>query len=176
MQAYANAEITPPTISPGLAAVSRRMGSVAPGTASAMPASAGTAPPPSTSAMLAALLVNDLDDDALALLARRLTPHLEPLEKPATRVAYTVESLAAELEVSAKTVRSAIARRELQGVKRGSRWIISARAVDEWASRPEPERTMPRQRTLSAPKLAGPSLRSVLWDGSRSVSGARSTR
>jgi hypothetical protein len=38
--------------------------------------------------MLAALLVNDLD----ALLARRLTPHLEPLERPATRAAYTVES------------------------------------------------------------------------------------
>lgn len=97
-----------------------------------MTASIGTAPPSSTSAVLAALLVNDLDGDALAMLARRLTPHLQQLYTPAVRAAYTVESLADELEVSPKTVRCAIARGELQAVKRGSRWIISARAVDEW--------------------------------------------
>jgi excisionase family DNA binding protein len=139
-------------------------------------ASIGTAPPSSTSAVLAALLVNDLDGDALAMLARRLTPHLQQLYTPAVRAAYTVESLADELEVSPKTVRCAIARDELQAVKRGSRWIISARAVDEWVSAPRPERTMPRGRTLSVPRLAGPSLRSVLCDGSRSASRTRSTR
>jgi Helix-turn-helix domain len=40
----------------------------------------------------------------------------------------TVASLPAELGVSQKTIRCAIARRELPAVKRGSRWIISADA------------------------------------------------
>jgi excisionase family DNA binding protein len=44
--------------------------------------------------------------------------------------AYTVESLAAAVGVSAKAVRNAIARGDLQAVKRGGRWLVPAAAVD----------------------------------------------
>ena len=52
--------------------------------------------------------------------------------EPATPV-YTVASLADALRVSPKVVRGAIARGELDAVKRGGRWIIPAEAVDAWA-------------------------------------------
>jgi excisionase family DNA binding protein len=88
--------------------------------------------------MLASLLLDGLSDQDLAVFARRLLPHLEQEQQGRARAhsAYTVSSLAAELGVSAKAVRCAIARRELEAVKRGSRWIISADAVSEWATAP----------------------------------------
>jgi hypothetical protein len=41
-------------------------------------------------------------------------------------------SLATELDVSEKVVRNAIARSELQAVKRGARWYIERDAVERW--------------------------------------------
>jgi excisionase family DNA binding protein len=76
-------------------------------------------------------------------------------------VAYTVASLAAELGVSQRTIRCAVARRELPAVKRGSRWIISAEAVRTWSAAAEDRRRTSRACRPSAPKAAGPSLRSV---------------
>jgi len=64
-----------------------------------------------------------------ALLAGEQADHL-PAEPPA----YTVDSLAAELKVTAKVIRNAIARGELPAVKRGRRWIISADAVRAWSA------------------------------------------
>jgi excisionase family DNA binding protein len=51
------------------------------------------------------------------------------LEAPA----YTVASLALTLGVSARVIRSAISRGELDATKRGGRWIIAASAVRRWA-------------------------------------------
>jgi excisionase family DNA binding protein len=65
--------------------------------------------------------------------------------------AYTVHSLAVTLGVSAKSIRNAIARRELRARKQGGRWIISAAAVEEW-SRPADERRFARRSTQKCNK------------------------
>jgi|tagenome__1003787_1003787.scaffolds.fasta_scaffold20852173_2 excisionase family DNA binding protein len=59
---------------------------------------------------------------------------VEPREPAEARPAYTVDALAEAIGVTAKVVRNAIARGELAAVKRGGRWIVSADAVEEWAS------------------------------------------
>ena len=123
---------------------------------------------------LASLLLEGLSDQDLAVFARRLLPHLQEgqLDRAGAHSAYTVASLAAELGVSAKSVRCAIARHELQAVKRGSRWIISADAVSEWATAPQAQNATARRRPAPlppAPKAAGPSLRSVLCGESRAA-------
>jgi excisionase family DNA binding protein len=125
------------------------------------------------SAALASILVASLDDHTVAALACRLAPHLNGSTEAAlgsSCTAYTVASLASELGVSPKTIRCAIARRELRAVKRGSRWIISAEAVNEWATAPTSGRSTTHTRRPLAPAAAGPSLRSVLIDG---IAGAR---
>jgi excisionase family DNA binding protein len=53
---------------------------------------------------------------------------------PADPPAYTVDSLAAALNVTARVIRNAIARGELAAVKRGRRWIISGGAVRAWTA------------------------------------------
>lgn len=129
---------------------------------------AAVGPGLSASAALAALLLDGLDEDALRALARRLAPHfrrLENVNQQVRHLAYTVDSLAAELSVSPKAIRCAIARGELRGVKRGSRWVISADAVTEWASAPKPRPIRGSSCRPRAPKTAGPSLRSVLCEG-----------
>jgi excisionase family DNA binding protein len=126
-----------------------------------------------SSALLAQLVLDGLDDDALAALAHRLDPHLRraaPLDPAGGHIAYTVASLAADLGVSQKAIRCAIARRELPAVKRGSRWIVSAEAVRSWATAPERGTKEGRARSAIAPKAAGPSLRSVLCGQSRGES------
>jgi excisionase family DNA binding protein len=115
----------------------------------------------------ASLLFEGLSNQDLAVFARRLLPHLQEsqLDGAPAHPGYTVASLAAELGVSDKAVRCAIARHELRAVKRGSRWIISADAVSEWATAPETAEASVRRRhapSPPAPKAAGPSLRSVL--------------
>jgi excisionase family DNA binding protein len=129
----------------------------------------------SPSAILASLILDGLDDHGLAVLARRLLPHLpQDADRHADRghVAYTVASLAVELGVSEKAIRCAIARHELSAVKRGSRWIISAEAVSAWATASEARRASRRPSCPTAPQAAGPSLRSVLC-GAASRGGAR---
>jgi excisionase family DNA binding protein len=119
------------------------------------------------SSLLASLVLDGLDDHGLAALARRLMPHLRQSADADERghIAYTVASLAIELGVSQKTIRSAIARRELSAVKRGSRWIISGEAVRAWAAPSDEQRRTGRARATAAPRAAGPSLRAVLCDG-----------
>jgi excisionase family DNA binding protein len=48
---------------------------------------------------------------------------------------YTVSSLAEALRVSPKAISNAIRRGELDAVKRGGRWYISAEAVTTWTTR-----------------------------------------
>ena len=85
--------------------------------------------------MLVAALVDALaaDPAAIAQLRRLLVADTRVALAPEPAV-YTVSSLAAVLGVSARVVRGAIVRKELAAAKRGGRYIISARAVDEWAA------------------------------------------
>jgi len=69
--------------------------------------------------------------DRLAdLLAPRLAERLPDREE--ARIGYTIASLAADLGVSAKTVRGAVHRGELPAVRRGSRYVIAADAAQAW--------------------------------------------
>jgi hypothetical protein len=161
MQAYARAELAPPESE--LRLVASPPGGQA--TPLAVTASRLNAPVTKASA-LASLLLDGLDDQGCAALARRLLPFLGQAGTEARSVpaAYTVASLAAELGISPKAIRCAIARRELAAVKRGARWIISADAVRTWSGAPERRRTVHRSRAAAVPKSAGPSLRSVLCE------------
>lgn len=173
MQAYANAELAPHKSElrfapkPLAARTVPLLGDDEPGARAE-----GVAAP---SAVLASLILDGLDDQGLAVLARRLRPFLEQEGKPNTGTvpaAYTVATLAAELDMSAKAIRCAIARRELAAIKRGSRWIISPDAVHSWATAAERRCATRHPRRAAAPKLAGPSLRSALC-GATSTGGAR---
>jgi excisionase family DNA binding protein len=162
MQAYASAQLTPLDTEPRLAS------DHSPTQVASVVANGGTTGrfdgAASASSLLASLILDGLDNRGLAVLARRLLPHLRQPADPEAQgpVAYTVASLAAELGVSQKTIRAAIARRELSAVKRGSRWIISADAVRAWATESDRRRRTGRACGAGAPKAAGPSLRSVL--------------
>jgi excisionase family DNA binding protein len=172
MQAYCKAPLVPLTAALPVASVSPR----GKGGNSAVATVSGERPLDVVTAAqtLASLLLEGLSDQDLAAFARRLVPHLQEgqLDRAGAHSAYTVASLAAELGVSAKAVRCAIARHELQAVKRGSRWIISADAVNEWASAPEAHYSTARRRPAplpQAPKAAGPSLQSILCGESQAV-------
>jgi excisionase family DNA binding protein len=84
---------------------------------------------------LAVAVVEALAADPVAsarLRALLATEQADP--SPADEPAYTVATLAATLDVTAKVIRKAIARGELPAVKRGRRWIISGDAVRTWAA------------------------------------------
>jgi len=172
MQAYSTAALAPLTATPPVSPVSPRWKG---GDRGLTNQSAGQLLDVVSAAQtLASLLLEGLSDQDLAVFARRLLPHLQEgqLDRAGAHSAYTVASLAAELGVSAKSVRCAIARHELQAVKRGSRWIISADAVSEWATAPQAQNATARRRPAPlppAPKAAGPSLRSVLCGESRAA-------
>ena len=95
-------------------------------------------------------LLDGLDTGDLERLAERLAPYLPTAAPPAAAVAYTPKSLAAELGRSERSVRAAIARGELQAVKRGRGWVIGAEAVQQWAAAPSPRGQQPRPRTPPA--------------------------
>jgi excisionase family DNA binding protein len=68
------------------------------------------------------------------------------------RVAYTPQTLAAELGVTPRAVRAAIERGDLQARRSGRGYVIGADAVAEWASAPRARRTRrapaPEARTM----------------------------
>jgi excisionase family DNA binding protein len=165
MQAYSRAGLAPLRAASSVSSVSSR----AKGADSAVAMGAAERPVDVASAAqaFASLLLEGLSNQDLAAFARRLLPHLQERQRDGARAhsAYTVASLAAELGVSDKAIRCAITRRELRAVKRGSRWIISADAVEEWATAPDGQAARARRRPAplpAAPKAAGPSLRSIL--------------
>ena len=106
---------------------------------------------------LAAELVDAIARDPAALDRLRAALELEPevavslapRGTGAERAAYTPATLAAELGRSPRSIRGAIARGELAAVKRGRGWIVSAEAVERWASAtkqsPRPARTSRRR-------------------------------
>lgn len=84
---------------------------------------------------LAVAVVEALAADPAAIASLRALLATEQADpSPADPPAYTVDSLAATLKVSAKVIRNAIARGELPAVKRGRRWIIAGDAVRAWAA------------------------------------------
>jgi excisionase family DNA binding protein len=85
---------------------------------------------------LARALIAQLEPTDLALLAERLGPYLSPPAESRGVIAYSPATLAAELGRSERSVRAAISRGELQAVKRGRGWVISAEAVAEWSRAP----------------------------------------
>ncbi len=172
MQAYSRAALAPVTAAPPistLASQGRGTDGATSNGSTGRPLDVVTA-----AQALASLLLEGLSDHDLADFARRLLPHLHEGRPGRARAhcAYTVASLADELGVSDKAIRCAITRHELRAVKRGSRWIISADAVDEWATAPDvhPARARRRPAPLpAAPKAAGPSLRSILCEESQAA-------
>jgi excisionase family DNA binding protein len=84
--------------------------------------------------------VEALDDRALDVLADALASRLGASTTP---VAYTVATLASELDLSERAVRAAIHRGELQAVKRGRIYLVTRDAVEAWAA---PDAGRPRAR------------------------------
>jgi excisionase family DNA binding protein len=82
---------------------------------------------------LARALLDELAGDPAAVeRLRELVAPVPPDPSPGA-VAYTPRTLAAELGRSERSIRAAIARGELQAVKRGRGWVIGADAVAAWA-------------------------------------------
>jgi len=94
------------------------------------------------SAALAAALLAELDDAALDTLAERLAPRLAHRLGASSGgpAGYTVATLAAELGMSAKTVRGAIHRGELAATRSGRSYLIAHDAVRDWLDAREPSR------------------------------------
>jgi excisionase family DNA binding protein len=90
------------------------------------------------------LSFTDAELDRLAdVLADRVAARLSTATSMAA--AYTPKTLAAELGRTERSIRAAIARGELQAVKRGRGYVISADAVAEWARAPIPRSQAPVQ-------------------------------
>jgi excisionase family DNA binding protein len=85
-------------------------------------------------AQLALAFVEALDDRALDVLADALASRLGASTTPPAPVAYTVASLASEVGLSERVIRSEIHSGELPAVKRGRNYLIARDAVEAWAA------------------------------------------
>jgi excisionase family DNA binding protein len=82
-------------------------------------------------------LIDALSEEAMQLLLRRLEAIAGGAKvAERSRTAYTVKSLAAELGLSPRAVRGAIARGELRAVRAGRSFIIGIAAVEAWTKPP----------------------------------------
>jgi excisionase family DNA binding protein len=96
---------------------------------------------------LARALIDELASDPVALERLRALVG-EPMNQhdgASSAPAFTVATLAAELSRTERSIRAAIARGELQAVKRGRGYVISADAVADWARAPIPRSQAPMQ-------------------------------
>jgi excisionase family DNA binding protein len=83
-------------------------------------------------------LLDELAGDPVALeRLRQLVGEPLPHDVKVSAPAYTVQTLAVELGRSERSIRAAIARGELQAVKRGRGYLIPADAVAAWARAPQ---------------------------------------
>jgi excisionase family DNA binding protein len=111
-------------------------------------------------------LFAELEADPVALeRLRSLLGAQVDREPTASAPAYTVQSLAEELGRTPRSIRGAIERGELDAVKRGRGYVISAEAVSRWASAsteaaPRPSRR-PRPRPTKTQAAAGPMRRAL---------------
>ena len=109
-------------------------------------------------------LFAELERDPLARDRLRSLLASEVDRQPAdTASAYTVQSLAEELGRTPRSIRGAIERGELEAVKRGRGYVISAEAVSRWASAPTEAapRTSRRPRSTKTQAAAGPMRRAL---------------
>jgi excisionase family DNA binding protein len=112
---------------------------------------------------LARALLDDLAGDPIALeRLRELVGYRDDAVCSAPAPAYTVATLAAELGRTERSIRAAIARGELEAVKRGRGYVISADAVAEWARAPIPRSQAPvRSRNSRRRPVPGPAARAL---------------
>jgi len=104
-----------------------------------------------------------LDSDELARLADQLAPLVAArIQPPSMTGAYTPATLADLLGRSQRAIRAAIARGELQAVKRGRGYLISPDAVAAWAT-PTQASSRDRARSSSRPqsRSGGPMSRAL---------------
>ena len=86
---------------------------------------------------LSRALLDELAGDPVALeRLRELVGYRDDAVSSVPAPAYTVATLAAELGRTERSIRAAIARGELEAVKRGRGYVISADAVADWARAP----------------------------------------
>jgi excisionase family DNA binding protein len=112
---------------------------------------------------LARALLEDLAGDPLALERLRELVGGPPPDLPAESrtPAYTVATLAAALGRSERSIRAAIARGELQAVKRGRGFVMSADAVADWARAPAVSTTPRSLSSRYRRSEAGPATRAL---------------
>jgi excisionase family DNA binding protein len=102
-------------------------------------------------------LLDQLGPEDLADLAERLEPLLRTAERlPDCPVVYSPATLAVELGRSERSIRAAIARGELQAVKRGRGYVISAEEVANWAKAPARDVRERRHLAPSPSRRTGP--------------------
>jgi hypothetical protein len=94
---------------------------------------------------------------------RELIGYRDHAVSPVPTPAYTVATLAAELGRTERSIRAAIARSELEAVKRGRGYVISVDAVADWAraptrSSPRADSIVPARRRRPGP---GPATRAL---------------
>lgn len=120
-------------------------------------------------------IVDELAQDPVALeRLRDLVVGFPPTPEPKARAsAYTPTTLAAELGRSPRAIRGAIARGELDAIKRGRGYVISADAVAAWANaRPRAQNSAaPRPRPGTGPMRRALELEGQLARRERSISG-----
>jgi excisionase family DNA binding protein len=106
---------------------------------------------------LARALLEELAGDPVALDRLRELVGGGPADPPAKfrTPAYTVATLATELGRTERSIRAAVARGELQAVKRGRGYVISADTVADWARAPIPP-PRPAVRSGKRPRRSGP--------------------
>ena|SRR5215211_2105296 len=98
---------------------------------------------------LARAVLEALLDDPAALdeLRGMLGVKSKSARVSTARTVYTPKTLAAELGITPRAVRAAIARGDLQAAQSGGRWVIGADAVRAWTSPPgNRRRTRARRR------------------------------
>jgi excisionase family DNA binding protein len=96
--------------------------------------------------------------DTLRLLLRFASERTPDRTTESPPPAYTVTTLAAEIGQSERSIRAAVGRGELQAVKRGRGYLISADAVADWARGASRVDVGRRPRSRSGP---GPMARAI---------------
>ena len=108
-------------------------------------------------------LLDELAGDPVALeRLRALVGYRDDAVSSVPAPAFTVATLAAELGRTERSIRAAIARGELQAVKRGRGWVISADAVAAWSQPPRSrDGGGPRRRRAPLRDRGGPMARAL---------------